>query len=72
MTTAEQDYQERLDEFTNHFLTDYFDGLVGQRDVLDFLWKKVPDEAFDIDLLNDLFENIEVTLDAMIQRQLDN
>lgn len=66
MSTAEQDYQDRLEDFTNRFLTEFFDGLVGREDVVGFL-----KEEQDEDFISDLFEQIETTLDTMIQRQLD-
>lgn len=67
--TAEQDYQERLEEFSDRFLVDFFDGLVGTSDVVEFLEGRGIDR--DDDLIADLFDQINATLDTMIQRQLD-
>lgn len=68
-TTKEQEYEERLADFTEHFLVTFFNGLVGTSDVVEFLeWRGV---ERDEDLVTDLFDQIENTLDEMLQRQLD-
>jgi len=68
MKTAEEIYDEKVEEYTRGFLTEYLQSDVDNTELQEFLDERNED---DYDLFVDVRESIYNTLDTILQRYLD-